>query len=95
MSLLNPAVLIHLFVIQILWGNTACHHLRYLSGLMFTTSAYCQARMRLPLSVYQLLVRRIGERLNGTCDATTTWCGHRVWRVVGSGVSMPDTPPLQ
>ena len=31
-SPLNPAVLIHLFVMQILCCNTACTHLRLLSG---------------------------------------------------------------
>ena len=49
MGVLNPAVLIHLFVMQILNRNTACSHLRHLSGLSFTASAYCQARMRLSL----------------------------------------------
>ena len=45
MGMLNPAVLIHLFILQIMHGNTACSHLRHLSGLSFTASAYCQARM--------------------------------------------------
>ena len=57
-SLLNPAVLIHLFVMQILLCNTACTHLRLVSGLSVTASAYCQARKRLPLKVIRLLVER-------------------------------------
>lgn len=94
-SRLNPAVLIHLFVMQILSGNTACTHLRHLSGLAFTASAYCQARKRLPLKVIQLLVHRVCQQLGRTCDASSRWLGHRVWRVDGSSASMPDTPELQ
>lgn len=94
-SVLNPAVLIHVFAMQILCCNTACTHLRLLSGLSFTASAYCQARKRLPLKVIQMLVRRLCERLSGTCDKSALWRHHRVWRVDGSNASMPDTPELQ
>src|SRR5262245_46441852 len=45
---LGPVVTTHLFLRQILEGNTAASHLRHLSGLSFTPSAYCQARQRLP-----------------------------------------------
>ena len=94
-SRLNPAVLIHLFVMQILSGNTACTHLRQLSGLEFSASAYCQGRMRLPLKVIQLVVRRVCQRFWRTCDESSRWLGHRVWQVDGSSASMPDTPELQ
>ena len=92
---LNPAVLIHVFVMQILSCNTACTHLRLLSGLSFTASAYCQARKRLPLAVIHLLVRRLCERLGGRSDGNSLWNGHRVWRVDGSSASMPDTAELR
>jgi hypothetical protein len=95
MSRLNPAVLIHLFVMQILNRNTACSHLRHLSGLSFTASAYCQARMRLPLAVIRLLVGHVCQLVGAVCDDEGRWFGHRVWRVDGSSVSMPDTPALQ
>jgi hypothetical protein len=39
---------IQLFLAQILHGNTACTHLRHLTKLQVTASAYCQARMKLP-----------------------------------------------
>ena len=94
-SLLNPAVLIHVFVMQILSCNTACTHLRLLSGLSFTASAYCQARKRLPLKVIQLLVQRLCHRLIVGSDQNSLWHGHRVWRADGSSASMPDTPELQ
>ena len=45
---LTPVTTIHLFLLQMLHGNTACSHLPHLSGLRFTAAAYCQARARLP-----------------------------------------------
>jgi hypothetical protein len=47
--LLNPVITVQAFLLQILHGNTACRHLPHLSGLDFSASAYCQARMKLPL----------------------------------------------
>ena len=47
---LDPLTTLRLFVLQILNGNTAIHHLRHLHPQAFTDSAYCQARARLPLS---------------------------------------------
>ena len=51
--LLDPVVTMQLFFVQILHGNTACTHLRHLAKLAVTASAYCQARMKLPLRVLQ------------------------------------------
>jgi hypothetical protein len=39
---------IHLFVLHVLHGNTACAHLPHPSGMTFSDSAYCQARAPLP-----------------------------------------------
>ena len=94
-SLLNPATTLHLFLMQILAGNTACQHLRHLSGLAFTASAYCQARARLPLALLQDLVRQTGQQLSAGGDATSRWQGHRLFLVDGACNSMPDTPALQ
>ena len=49
---LDPVTTIQLFFVQILHGNTACTHLRHLTKLNVTASAYCQARMKLPLTVF-------------------------------------------
>src|SRR5688572_29849713 len=59
--LLDPVTTIHLFLLQVLHGNTACSHLPRLTGQSFTASAYCQARSRLPLAVLQALLRRVVE----------------------------------
>ena len=50
---LTPVTTTFLFLKQILHGNTACSHLRHLSGLDFSDAAYCKARSRLPLGFCQ------------------------------------------
>ena len=93
--LLDPVAIIHLFLNQILHGNTAINHLVRISGLSFTGSAYCQARGRLPLAVFQELLRRVARRIRPEIDDTGKWHGHRVFVADGSGFSMPDVPELQ
>lgn len=98
--LLTPVVTLHLFVRQLLHGNTACQHVIHFAGRAFTASAYCRARKRLPLAVFQAVLRTATAAVRSlTADATTsdeaTWHGHRVFVVDGSSVSMPDTPELQ
>lgn len=95
---LDPVALIRLFILQVLNGNIACQGLRHLSDLEFTATAYCRARSRLPLEVYQWLCRSFIDRLRSTTEdvaAAGGWLGHRLFRVDGTGISMPDTPELQ
>ena len=47
-STLEPAALIHWFVVQVFHGNTSLEHVSLLAGRSFTGSAYGQARSRLP-----------------------------------------------
>jgi hypothetical protein len=61
--MLDPVTTIQLFCVQILHGNTACTHLRHLTQLNVTASAYCQARMKLPLTVFQHLLRSVSHAL--------------------------------
>lgn len=93
--LLDPVVTIQLFFVQILHGNTACTHLRHLAKVAVTASAYCQARMKLPLRVFQRLLRGLSERLQHAPLDEGRWLGHRTFWVDGSSFSMPDTPALQ
>jgi hypothetical protein len=92
--LLDPVVTIQLFFVQILHGNTACTHLRHLTQWAVTASAYCQARMKLPLSVFQRLLRAVRNRLQHEPLDEGRWFGHRTFWVDGSSFSMPDTPEL-
>jgi hypothetical protein len=94
---LGPVVTTHLFLRQVLHGNTAVAHLRRLSGLDFTDSAYCQARARLPLPLLRRLQQAVtdGLRRGGDERPEARRLGHRVFLLDGSAFSMPDTPELQ
>ena len=94
---LDPVTTIWLFTLQIIHRNTACNHVvRLLPGVEFTDSAYCQARFRIPLAVFQTLFRIVTQRLLDSIDhALDRWHGHRVFFIDGSSCSMPDTPKLQ
>src|SRR5215475_881031 len=92
---LTPVTTIQLFMLQILHGNTACSHLPHLSGLRFTVAADCQARTRLPLRVFDLLLERFSRAVQQSAVDDGRWQGHRTFLVDGSGCSMPETPALQ
>jgi Transposase DDE domain len=92
---LTPVTTVQLFLLQILHGNTACSHLPHLSGLRFSAAAYCQARTRLPLRFFALLLERFGSAVQQSALDEGRWHGHRTFLVDGSGCSMPDTPALQ
>lgn len=91
---LDPVTTAHLFLLQILHGNTACARLPRLTGRTFSASAYCQARGRLPLAVCQALLRGVTAAARPLVDTVGLWRGHRTWFVDGTGVSMPDAPDL-
>jgi hypothetical protein len=93
--LLGPVATVHAFLLQVLHGNTACDHVPHLMNALFTGEAYCQARARLPLELFQRLLALIGASLAECHDEAARWYGHRVWLLDGSGCSMPDTPELQ
>jgi Transposase DDE domain len=92
---LGPVTTIYLFLLQILHGNTSCQHVVHFGEWTFTDSAYCQARKRLPLSVYYYLLEQTAAAVRRATAAECRWFGHRVWVVDGSSFSMPDTPALQ
>jgi hypothetical protein len=94
---LDPVTTIHLFLLQILHGNTACAHVPRLGGVDCTGEAYHQARSRLPLALLRGLLDKLGAQL-GECGPVAEdgrWRGHRTFLVDGSSLSMPDTPALQ
>jgi Transposase DDE domain len=92
---LTPVTTIQLFLLQILHGNTACSHVPHLAGLRFSASAYCQARAKLPLDLFALLLTRLCAAVQPHVSEEGRWHGHRTFWVDGSGCSMPDTPALQ
>jgi hypothetical protein len=92
---LDPVTTIHLFVLQILHGNTACAHVPRLGNVQCTGEAYGQARRRLPLSVFRGLLMLITDRLPVSTSDEGRWHGHRTFLIDGSTASMPDRPALQ
>ncbi len=98
--LFTPANTVHLFILQILNHNTPLNDLPHKSGESFTGSAFCKARQRLPLGVFQHLLRRMADTLlphsgGAHVDDEGRWFGHRVFIMDGSSCSMPDTAELQ
>ena len=91
---LDPATTVQVFLLQVLHGNTACSAMSRLAEMSFSAAAYCAARTRLPLSLFEGLLQRVGAALLPEFDETR-WRGHRTWSVDGSSFSMPDTPELQ
>lgn len=92
---LDPVTTVHVFLVQILHGNTACTALSRLAGVAFTAGAYCGARMRLPLALFEQLLQRVCDALQPDIQDGARWHGHRTWTLDGSSFSMPDTPALQ
>lgn len=89
--LLTPVVMVRLFLMQMLFGNTSITHLRQLSGIDFAPASYCAARIRLPLQ----LLRRLLRWTIAQANAGTRALGPRVWVVDCSSFSMPDTSALR
>jgi hypothetical protein len=93
-GVLCPYATLHWFLLQVLYGNTALEHVATLAKKTFTDSAYCQARARIPLTIYRAVLRSLTQTLvPETCDGR--WHGHRTVLLDGSAFSMPDTPELQ
>jgi len=92
---LTPAYTIKLFLLQILWGNTACDHVPHLADRCFSGEAYCKARARLPLALLQFLLTRCTSAMLAATRSDGLWRGHRLWLLDGTTFSMPDTPALQ
>jgi len=59
------------------------------------TSAYCQARKRLPEEFYAEVARKAGQSLDSNVKKEWLWKDRRVLAYDGSTVSMPDTPENQ
>src|SRR5258707_12092900 len=76
---LTPAVTVHAFLLQVLHGNTACDQVPYLMGGDFTGEAYGQARRRLPLPLFERLLKLTTDALDPVRTAAERWCGHRLW----------------
>jgi len=91
----TPAVTLQVFMNQILHGNCGCREALRISGVKGSTSAYCEARRRLPQDVLGYVTAELLSRAKKQSDADERWRGHRVLMLDGSGISMPDTEELR
>jgi hypothetical protein len=93
---LDPATTVALFMQQILRGNIPCSEVRHVGGDSFTAQAYCKARARIPLAIYQTLLNEVYQQfVPHTRREEHLWHGHRTFHIDGSTFSMPDTPELR
>ncbi len=101
----SPLVTLWVFLGQVLSADHSCraavarlvaHRLaRGQSPCSPETSAYCQARKRLPESFFADVARQTGRSLDAQVDPQWLWKRRRVYIYHGSTVTMPDTPPNQ
>ena len=99
--LFDPFVTLWAFLSQVLDTDKSCHNavsriIAYLSSEggeipSTDTSAYCQARSRLPENFLEKLFGQAAQSLEGKVTSEDLWCGRNVKVVDGSTVSMPDT----
>ena len=92
--ILDPVITIHVFLLQILNGNTACSALSRLSDFLFSGAGYCKARMRLPVTIFENLLRQVCNAFHLEIQGTGLWNGHRTWLLDGTSFSMLDTKAL-
>jgi Transposase DDE domain/Insertion element 4 transposase N-terminal len=99
--LFDPIVTLWAFLSQVLDADKSCHNavskiIAYLTGEgvempSTDTSAYCQARSRLPERLIEKLFSQVAENLSEKVTIEHLWYGRNVLVVDGSTVSMPDT----
>lgn len=99
--LFDPFVTLWVFLSQVLDVDKSCHNavsrvIAYLvnQGVEIPstdTSAYCQARSRLPEELLQKLFGKAAQNLEAQVTSEHLWCGRNVKVIDGSNVSMPDT----
>ena len=97
----TPMVTLWVFLSQVLSADHSCraavarlisHRMsRGLRSCSPETSAYCQARKRLPEVFFSTICRLVGHALNAQVDPTWLWKGRQVFMFDGTVIRMPDT----
>src|SRR5271169_3553998 len=100
-----PLMTFWAFLSQVLSPNSACRDavrkaqawwsLRHKIEISSDTSAYCQARARLPDSILERIHRHVSDRMEANVPSNSLWRGRPVKVVDGAGLSMPDTASNQ
>ncbi|MEH1844396.1 MAG: IS4 family transposase [Nostoc sp.] len=99
--LFDPIVTLWAFLSQVLDTDKSCDNavskvIAYLAGQgveipSTDTSAYCQARVRLPEKLLENLFIQVAQNIEDKVTTEHLWCGRNVKVIDGSTVSMPDT----
>ena len=101
----TPLVTLWVFLSQVISQDHSCraavarliaHRLsRGQSSCSAETSAYCQAKKRLPEQFFAEATRNVGQSLDNSVQQEWLWKDRRVYLFDGSTVSMPDTKANQ
>lgn len=104
---LGPGQTMECLLWQVLMGNVSCDAVAHHWDGDFTASAYCQARQRLPNEVLQAFARQTASAVlelggkktrrgkDGAGEQDGCWRGCRVFRIDGTGLTLPDSPELR
>ena len=88
--ILDPATTVHAFLRQVLESNTACDHVPHLTGLPVTGEAYCKARSRLPVKLFDGLLMTVCDAITKTCEASALWHLHCGMATDFGTLTVPD-----
>lgn len=102
----TPEMTIHAFLSQVISEDQSCqqtvaqvlaHLAQTKSGqaLSASTSAYCQARGRLPEWVLSALAKKVGREVHEQVPDECKWRGRSIKLTDGTNTSMPDTAANQ
>ena len=101
-SIYTPLVTLWVFLSQVLSADHSCraavarliaHRVSQgQSPCSPETSAYCQARKRLPEKFFSTVASLVGHALDAKVESKWLWKGRRVYMFDGTIISMPDTP---
>lgn len=99
--LFDPIITLWAFLSQVLDTDKSCHNAvsKIIAHLAeeevevpsSDTSAYCQARARLPEKLLEKLFNSSAQNLEDKVTQEHLWCGRNIKVIDGSTVSMPDT----
>jgi hypothetical protein len=97
----NPIVIVWSFLSQVLDPDHSCQNavsriIAYLASEEIeipseNTSAYCQARKKMPEELFKKLLEKSAKKNEDKIDKKHLWRGRCVKSIDGSTVSMPDT----
>lgn len=102
----TPSVTVHTFLAQVTSDDQSCQkavakvlaHLEQTESeqlISANTSAYCQARNRLPESMLPTLAKKAGKEVHERVPDEFKWRGRSVKLTDGTNASMPDTAANQ